>query len=238
MKLDNNVLIIGGAAIAVGAYMVYKKTKESKDLLSSELDASKKAEADALAKAAAAKAAQVAAAKAQANSLQNPNSYASKVAKVQLYLGVNPDGKVGANTNKALVLKFSNYTTITSSNVDDILKDIDSRNANAKVVAQNKVTTDKKQEVINYAKSFVAALNNDNVYAELFYDWKAPIMNYDAFTKTYKQTGEVYNFRKGAKFGKAAGFPLIYANDGGYVYAVYGQDYYKIDPKFFITRNK
>ena len=240
MKLNNNVLLIGTAAIAAGAYMIYKKSKEAKKELSSELDAAKKAEADALAKAAAAKAAQVAAAKAAANSLENPNSYASKVAKIQLYLGVASDGKVGPNTNKALVAKFPKYSTITSSNVDAILKDIETAKTAASQMAQNKVTSDAQQKVIDYAKNYATALKNTNFYAELTADFRAPILNYDAFTKTYKLTGEYEQFDKGDKFGAGANFPLYYLNDGGYVYASKNdsRDYYKIDPKFFITRSK
>jgi hypothetical protein len=240
MKLNNNVLLIGGAAIAAGAYMIYKKSKEKKEQSSNELDAAKKAAADAELKAAAAKQAAIDAKKESLNSLENPNSYASKVYTIQLYLGVKPDTIVGANTNKALVTKFPKYATITSSNVDAILKDIETAKTAASQMAQNKVTSDAQQKVIDYAKNYVTALKNTNFYAELTADFKAPILNYDAFTKTYKLTGKVYQFDKGDKFGAGANFPLYYLNDGGYVYASKNdsRDYYKIDPKFFITRSK
>jgi hypothetical protein len=239
MKLNNNVLLIGTAAIAAGAYMIYKKSKEAKKELSSELDAAKKAEADALAKAAAAKAAQVAAAKAAANSLENPNSYASKVAKVQLYLGVASDGKVGANTNKALVAKFPKYATITSSNVDAILADIETAKTAANQMAQNKVTTDAKQKLIDYAKNFAIAANKEGMIAETIREHNAPQHRWDTYSKRWIPTGEYKFFRKGTEAGKSLFMEIIPRGSDGYVLFQFGfnkENYYLIDPKYFIVR--
>jgi len=239
MKLNNNVLLIGGAAIAAGAYMIYTKSKEKKDQLSDELDAAKKAAADAELKAAAAKQAAIDAKKESLNSLENPNSYASKVYTIQLYLGVKPDTIVGANTNKALVTKFPKYATITSSNVDAILKDIETAKTAASQMSQNKVTTDAKQSAIDYARKFTAYMKaTKNVYAELTADFKAPILEFDNFTKNYKLTGYVYQFKKGERFGQEVGKYIFYANDGGYIYVSKDgtKDIYKIDPKFFTTK--
>ena len=40
MKINNNVLLIGGAAIVAGAYMIYKKSKNK--VVTTELDIAKK----------------------------------------------------------------------------------------------------------------------------------------------------------------------------------------------------
>jgi murein L,D-transpeptidase YcbB/YkuD len=116
MKL-NNTLIIGGAAIIAGAYLVYKKTKSNKDAMNSELDIAKK---QALEAEAVAKAAVKSATLAKANSLQNPNSIKSKIAVIQRSIGVNPDGIVGPQTLKQLKTQFPMLINLTNANIERI----------------------------------------------------------------------------------------------------------------------
>jgi len=238
MKLNNNVLLIGGAAIAAGAYIIYTKSKEKKDVLNAELDAAQKAAADAEAKAAAAAAAQVAAGKAAANGLENPNSYMSKVAKVQLYIGVKPDGIVGANTIKALVTMMgSKFDTINSSNVDAILTEINTRRKSASDLSKTTTTNTVKAGLIKYAKDFVNATNVSTNYAELMKDHNAPLYAYDTFKKVYVPMGKSQMFYKGNKFGKRMGIELVAKGDDGYVFIkAYNGGLYLVDPKYFTVK--
>jgi hypothetical protein len=238
MKLNNNVLLIGGAAIAAGAYMIYTKSKEKKDQLSDELDAAKKAAADAELKAAAAKQAAINAKKESLNSLENPNSYASKVAKVQLYLGVKPDGIVGKNTISALVTMMgSKFDTINSSNVDAILTEINARRKSASDLSQQTTTNTAKAGLIKYAKDFVNVANASTNYAELMKDHNAPLYAYDTFKKIYFPMGESKMFYKGNKFGKKVGVELVAKGDDGYVFIrTYSGGLYLVDPKYFTVK--
>jgi hypothetical protein len=239
MKLNNNVLLIGGAAIAAGAYIIYTKSKENKDVLNAELDAAQKAAADAEAKAAAAAAAQAAAGRAAANGLENPNSYVSKVYRIQLYLGVKPDTIVGANTNKALVAKFgTKYTTINSSNVDAILKDIDAANTAASNMQQTNTTTSAKEAVIKFAKDFENTMSDSSNIAELMQDFKAPIYKYDVRTKKDISLGKTLQFKKGEKFRKTLYKKITAKGDDGYIFYVdtYSGKKYMFDPKFFSVK--
>jgi hypothetical protein len=117
MKLNNNVLLIGGAAIAAGAYMIYKKSKEAKSALTTELDIAKK---QMIEQSEIIKAEKKAAIKEATNSLQNPNSVKSKIALIQRSIGVNPDGIVGAQTLNKLKTFFPLLVNLTSANIEKI----------------------------------------------------------------------------------------------------------------------
>jgi LPXTG-motif cell wall-anchored protein len=233
MKINNNILLIGGAAIAAGAYLVYKKTKENKDLLNSELDAAQKAVIDAETKAAAAKQAAINAQKEKANSLENPNSNASKVAKVQLYLGVNPDGKVGANTLKALVAKFNNFTTITSSNVDAILAEIDARKKSASDLSQKQTSTSALQAKVAFAKRLETLTSDGSHYAVLLNNVSAPAYAFDSLTNSYRYLGNKKSFFKGNQF-----VSNLVSRGNGEILIKDGSTRYSVDPNNFIVKAK
>jgi hypothetical protein len=239
MKINSNVLLIGGAAIAAGAYLVYKKTKENKEKSSSELDAAQKAILDAETKAAAAIQAAADAEKQKANSLENPNSYASKVAKIQLYLGVKPDGIVGGNTIKALVTQMSTkFTEINASNVDAILNEINLRRTAASQMSTKTTTTSSKEAVIKFAKDFENTMSNSANIAELMKDFKAPIYTYDVRTKKDISLGKTLQFKKGEKFRNTFNRKIIAKGDDGYifVYDSFSGKKYMFDPKFFSVK--
>lgn len=117
MKLNNNVLIIGGAAIVAGAYLIYKKSKEKKSALTTELDIAKK---QMLEQSEIIKAEKIAKIKSTVNSLQNPNSMKSKIAVIQRSIGVNPDGIVGAQTLTQLKTLFPLLVNLTNANIERI----------------------------------------------------------------------------------------------------------------------
>jgi hypothetical protein len=116
MKLNNNVLLIGGAAIVAGAYLVYKKSKQAKSV-TTELDIAKK---QMIEQAEIIKAEKKAAIKETTNSLQNPNSVKSKIALIQRSIGVNPDGIVGPQTLNKLKTFFPLLVNLTSANIERI----------------------------------------------------------------------------------------------------------------------
>ena len=115
MKINNNVLLIGGAAIVAGAYMIYKKSKNKS--VTTELDIAKK---QMIEQSEIIKAEKKAAIKETANSLQNPNSIKSKIAVIQRSIGVNPDGIIGPQTLNKLKTFFPLLVNLTNANIERI----------------------------------------------------------------------------------------------------------------------
>ena len=116
----NTTLILSTVLVGTGAFLIYNRSRKTKKGVSVEdIESRQKTEAEIAAEAAAREAA-----KNKYNSLENPNSYKSKVARVQAFLGVAIDGIVGPQTLGALKKRFPRYDTINSSNIDFILGDI------------------------------------------------------------------------------------------------------------------
>jgi len=114
----NTTLILSTVLIGAGAYIIYSRNRKKANSKTSEeaLRERQKEEADKAAKEAARNAA-----REQYNSLQNPNSYKSKVARVQGFLGVAIDGIVGPQTLGALKQKFPQFQFMNSTNIDSII---------------------------------------------------------------------------------------------------------------------
>ena len=115
MKINNTVLLIGGAAVVAGAYMIYKKSKNK--VVTTELDIAKK---QMIEQSEIIKAEKKAAIKETANSLQNPNSIKSKIAVIQRSIGVNPDGIIGPQTLNKLKTFFPLLVNLTNANIERI----------------------------------------------------------------------------------------------------------------------
>jgi peptidoglycan hydrolase-like protein with peptidoglycan-binding domain len=114
----NTTLILSTVLIGAGAYIIYSRNRKKANSGTTE-DAIKdkqKEEADKAARDAARDTA-----REQYNSLQNPNSYKSKVARVQGFLGVAIDGIVGPQTLGALKKKFPQFQFMNSTNIDAII---------------------------------------------------------------------------------------------------------------------
>ena len=114
----NTTLILSTVLIGAGAYIIYSRNRKKANSGTTE-DAIKdkqKEEAEKAAKDAARDTA-----REQYNSLQNPNSYKSKVARVQGFLGVAIDGIVGPQTLGALKKKFPQFQFMNSTNIDAII---------------------------------------------------------------------------------------------------------------------
>ena len=114
----NTTLILSTVLIGAGAYIIYSRNRKKANSSTTEdaIKAKQKEEADKAAKDAARDTA-----REQYNSLQNPNSYKSKVARVQGFLGVAIDGIVGPQTLGALRKKFPQFQFMNSTNIDAII---------------------------------------------------------------------------------------------------------------------
>lgn len=116
MNSTNTTLLIGGAAVVVGAYLVYEKSKKNKSA-TTELDIAKK---QMLEQSEIVKAEKILALKSITNSLQNPNSVKSKIAVIQRSIGVTPDGIIGTQTLKQLKTLFPLLVNLTNDNIERI----------------------------------------------------------------------------------------------------------------------
>jgi peptidoglycan hydrolase-like protein with peptidoglycan-binding domain len=114
----NTTLILSTVLIGAGAYIIYSRNRKKANSSTTEdaIKQKQKEEADKAAKDAARDTA-----REQYNSLQNPNSYKSKVARVQGFLGVAIDGIVGPQTLGALRKKFPQFQFMNSTNIDAII---------------------------------------------------------------------------------------------------------------------
>ena len=114
----NTTLILSTVLIGAGAYIIYSRNRKKANSSTTEegIKDKQKEEADKAAKDAARDTA-----REQYNSLQNPNSYKSKVARVQGFLGVAIDGIVGPQTLGALKKKFPQFQFMNSTNIDAII---------------------------------------------------------------------------------------------------------------------
>lgn len=121
----NTTLILSTVLVGAGAFLIYNRNSKPDEKKASEaaskasIKAKQEADAQIQAEAAAREAA-----KNKYNSLENPNSFKSKIARVQGFLGVAIDGIIGPQTLGALRNKLPKYQTITLSNIDFILADI------------------------------------------------------------------------------------------------------------------
>jgi murein L,D-transpeptidase YcbB/YkuD len=114
----NTTLILSTVLIGAGAYIIYSRNRKKANSGTTEdaIKQKQKEEAEQAAKDAARDTA-----REQYNSLQNPNSYKSKVARVQGFLGVAIDGIVGPQTLGALKKKFPQFQFMNSTNIDAII---------------------------------------------------------------------------------------------------------------------
>jgi murein L,D-transpeptidase YcbB/YkuD len=114
----NTTLILSTVLIGAGAYIIYSRNRKKANSETTEdaIKQKQKEEAEQAAKDAARDTA-----REQYNSLQNPNSYKSKVARVQGFLGVAIDGIVGPQTLGALKKKFPQFQFMNSTNIDAII---------------------------------------------------------------------------------------------------------------------
>jgi hypothetical protein len=226
----NYTLILSTVLVGAGAFLIYNRSRKDKEE-TTEAGIKAKQEADAIA---AAKAEAERIAKAKANSLENPNSFASLVAKIQLYLGTTPDGKVGPNTIMALTKKFPKYTTITTSNVNAILADIEANKKSAENLEANKTSTATLQEkkVLAYK---LADLTKGTVYfAELVNNISAKQYQFDVLTGSYRYMNKTKAFSKGRTFGQGA----LRDRGNGEILIAEGTFRYATDPSNFIIKKR
>lgn len=116
----NTTLILSTVLVGAGAFLIYNRSRKAKKGVSvEEIEAEQKTEAER-----AIEEIKKRGTVQRGNSLENPNSFKSKIARVQGFLGVAIDGIIGPQTLGALRHKLPKYQTITLSNIDFILADI------------------------------------------------------------------------------------------------------------------
>jgi hypothetical protein len=118
MIKKNTTLILSTVLIGAGAFIIYSRNRKKSNSSTTEEGIKEKQKEEEKAKAEAKERQD---AEAQWNSLQNPHSYKSKVARVQGFLGVAIDGIVGPQTLGALRNKFPQFPTMNPNNIDAII---------------------------------------------------------------------------------------------------------------------
>ena len=213
----NKNYIIGGALI-VGGGLYYAYTKGLLDkFIKPKKNANEENQAaiDAIAaeqeaaRIAAANAARIAAAARQASSLDNPNSYAGKVAFIQSDIGCglidgNPGTKAGSETNLKYAAKYGLDKGIISPNNIDYYKSkvvnkltLVAQKAAAAVAAKKAASV---VNVANDAKRFLELVNKGNYKATANKDFTANAFTYDALKKSWININEPRKFKKGDVF--------------------------------------
>ena len=150
--------------------------------------------------------------------------YTAKVITLQKLLGVNTDGVIGTNTQKA-ALKFGITYKIDASNIDKTIALINTFNANAKKVSQS---------VASYSQaSKMASAINAGGTVRILQD-----INAQAFVKAktggFTSIGEYSRFSKGSILGKgwAAG---ARPNSGNLLITKNGRTYYQIPANYLVV---
>lgn len=247
----NKNYIIGGALIVGGGlYYAYTKGLLDKFIKPKEnANEENQAAIDAIsaeqeaARIAAANAARIAAAARQASSLDNPNSYAGKVAYIQGQINVNVDGDAGginSNTNKAFDSIYGlDKGAISTSNIDYYKTRVQNKNTKVAIaLALQKLKTQQANavNVANNAQKFLELVNRAKYKATAKADFTARAFVYDSLKKGYVDINEVRKFRKGDVFsyGNFTNYP-----QGGNVMYNGGNPsntkHYSMNPNLFIV---
>ena len=226
----NTTLILSTVLVGAGAFLIYNRSRKDKEE-TTEAGIKAKQEADEIA---AAKAEAERKAREKANSLENPNSFASLVAKIQLYLGVTPDGKVGPNTLTALMKKFPKYTTISTSNVNLIIADIEADKKSAENLEANKPSTAALQEKKALAYKLADLTKGTVYFAELVNNIVAKQYQFDVLTGSYRYMNKTKAFTKGRTFGQGS----LKDRGNGEILIAEGTYRYATDPSNFIIKKR
>lgn len=238
----NKNLIIGGVLVGGGLYYAYKKglfDKFIKPKLNLE-DVNKQSQQtideikqrEAADRNAANAAANRAAAYNYATSIDNPNSYAGKVAYIQGQINVNIDGNptgskgINSNTNKEFDSLYGlDKGAISYDNIDYYKTRVQNKNTKAamantqasinlaakqKTAANNKTITD--------ANTFINLINTQGMTATLLLTAIAKTHQFDKLTNTFVNMNVDRNFTKGTTFSKGE-FAGPYTHNGNKVVA-------------------
>ena len=244
----NKNLIIGGVLVGGGLYYAYKKglfDKFIKPKLNLE-DVNKQSQQtideikqrEAADSAAANAAANRAAATSQANSIDNPNSYAGKVAYIQGQINVNIDGNptgskgINSNTNKAFESIYGlDKGAISTANIDYYKKRVEDKNTKAAIALAAKQKTSAVNKTTTDAKKLIDLVNNKGLTAVLLENVTANKYQIDKLTNTFIDMKSPRNFSKGTKFKKGEFAPNV---RGNYVMYFTNGYFYPILPSKFI----
>lgn len=202
MKKDNTIYyILGAGALIGGGYYAYKKGLLDKILgKSSGLDMKAINEENKL----AAKENQV---DTSYTPMTNPNSFQSKVSKIQQNIGADADGKVGPQTNSMFAAKYGlDKGPITPANIDYYLGRVNSNNTLAQIQALKAKATEAinkaaqaNASVAQKAAAFKTAWTNGAKKFYLVTGYNAPVGIFNAVDNGIKQTGRTQLFAAGER---------------------------------------
>ena len=242
----NKNLIIGGVLVGGGLFFAYKKglfdkfikpkssAEDAKEETQETIDEIKQREA--ADKNAANAAASRSAAASYATSINNPNSYAGKVAYIQKQLKVTIDGDAGrsltSQTNKAFESIYGlDKGAISTANIDYYKIRVENKNTKAAIALAAKQKTSAVNKTTTDAKKLIDLVNNKGLTAVLLVSVVANKYQIDKLTNTFIDMKSPRNFSKGTKFYKGEFSPIV---RGNYVMYVKDGSYYPILPSKFI----
>ena len=231
----NKKLIIGGVLVGGGLYYAYKKglfDKFIKPKLNLE-DVNKQSQQtideikqrEAADSAAANAAANRAAANNYATSIDNPNSYAGKVAYIQGQINVNIDGNptgskgINSNTNKAFESIYGlDKGAISYDNIDYYKTRVENKNTKASIALASQQKTAANNKTITDANTFINLINTQGMTATLLLTATAKTHQFDKLTNTFVNMNVDRIFTKGTTFSKGE-FAGPYTYNGNKVVA-------------------
>lgn len=207
MKKDNTIYyILGAGAIAGGAYYAYKKglfdkilgIKSKPELKSGTSTTSVVSEENKL----AAKENQV---QTSYTPLTNPNTFQSKVSKIQQNIGADADGVVGPQTLRMFAAKYGlDQGTISPQNIDYYLNRVNTNNTLAAIAAKKekdaqalKVAAQASASAAAKINAFKTAWQSGAKKFVLVTAYNAPLGIYNAVGNSIAQTGKTKNFSSG-----------------------------------------
>jgi len=240
----NSTLIVSAVLIGAGAYLIYNKSKKAQEDKQKAQDDKQKAQDESAQQKI--KEEQEATErrrkeverkrteKEKSESLENPNSFASKVAKIQLYLAVTPTGKVSKDTYAKLTKKFPQYTFINSSNVDLILADIEANIKSSSDLSKQTTAKSTQDKNMLLGTRLIKLLNEGNSNAQLIKDINPYLYIYDNLTNDYKFMNVQKKFSKGTIFRQTILGGKMKNGPRGTVHIVEGDNQYQTDPNNFI----
>jgi hypothetical protein len=202
MKKDNSIYyILGAGVVAGGAYYAYKKGLFDKILGKKGLPDMKLINEE---NKLAAKENQV---ETSYTPLTNPNSFQSKVMKIQDDIGARSDGKVGPQTLTKFKAKYGlDKGDITPQNIDYYLNQVNTNDTLAarqakvqKAAEALKKAAQANASVAQKSAAFKAAWTAGAKKFYLVTAYNAPVGIYNAVDRGIKQTGKTQNFAAGER---------------------------------------
>ena len=205
-KKDNTIVYtIGAVALAGGAYYAYKKGLFDKILGKKPAPLASGTSTTSETNVVNAAQAVINQGEQGFNPRTNPNSFVSKVTKIQLDIGADSDGVVGAQTIRMFTAKYGlDKGTITPQNIDYYLNQVNTNDTLASRQAKAQKATEAIKKAASLATSAaqkVSAMKTAfNAGANKFIlvsDFNAPQKIFNAVNNSLVPSGKTQTFKKG-----------------------------------------